>query len=96
MASVSIRDALQRVADTASDEPDVVLDVRVHELVCRTLFQLANSADQRAKGSMARATRAQRIILNRMAGTRKPGTHPAARAQAGIEFIDLTKGVLSE
>ena len=96
MAPVSIREALQRVADTASEQHDMTLDVRVHELVCRTLFQLANSGDQRAKGSLVRATRAQRIILNRLAGTRKPGTHPAARAQAGIEFVDLTKGVLGE
>ena len=43
---------------------------------------------------MARATKAQKLIFNRLVGTRRPGTHPVARQNGGIEFLDLTKGSL--
>ena len=94
MVKVSIREAIQYVADHPEPATDVVIDLKVHELVARTLFDIANNPDTRVRGSMVRATRAQKIIMNRLVGLRKPGTHPAARESAGIDFVDLTGGAL--
>ena len=91
---VGIREALQKVADNPVPSTDIVIDVAVHELVARTLFDIANNPDTKVRGSLQRATRAQKILMNRLVGRRRPGTHPAARASEGIEFLDLTKGVI--
>lgn len=95
MEEVSIRDALQKVVDRPAPEADyAAIDAPVHELIARTLFDIANRPDSRVRGSMSRATKAQRMILNRHTGLRRAGTHPAAREAEGLEFLDLTKGVL--
>ena len=91
---VGIREALQKVADNPVPSTDIVIDVAVHELVARTLFDIANNPDSKVRGSLGRASRAQRIILNRHDGLRRPGTHPAAREAEGLDFVDLTAGVL--
>ena len=91
---VSIREALQQVADSPLPATDDTLEVKVHELVARTLFDIANNPDSKVRGSLGRASRAQRIILNRHDGLRRPGTHPAAREAEGLDFVDLTAGVL--
>jgi hypothetical protein len=64
----------------------------VYELVCQALFQVANSPDSNVRGSFAKANRAQKLILNRMVGRRRPGTHPAQTRSEEIEFVDLTAG----
>ncbi len=92
MRTVSIQQALERVAKNPELATDVLLDVPAHELICRALFEIANSPDAKVRGSMARATRAQKMILNRMVGTRRSGTHPATRRDMQIEFVDLTGG----
>ena len=94
MVNVSIREALEYVAEHPVMETDVLLDVKVYELVARTLYGMANNPDAKVRGSMRRASRAQRILLNRLVGTRRPGTHPAAREKTGLTFIDLTRGAL--
>ena len=94
MVSVSIRQALQHVADHPEPATDVTLDLKVHELVARSLFDIANNPDAKVRGSMTRATRAQRLILNRLDGLRRPGSHPAARKSEELHFVDLTAGVL--
>ena len=91
---VSIREALQKVADNPEYTPDVLIDAPVHELVARTLFDIANSPDTKVRGSLSRATRAQKMIMDRLVGLRKAGTNPVAQGEAGIEFVDLTRGVL--
>ena len=91
---VNIREALQQVADNPEPATDDALEVKVYELVARTLFDIANFPDPKVRGSVRRSTRAQRIIMDRLVGVRKTGTHPVARASAGIEFVDLTQGVL--
>lgn len=91
---VGIREALQRVADNPEPATDIVIDVHIHELVARTLFDIANNPDAKVRGSLQKATRAQKILMNRLVGLRRPGTHPAARESEGIEFLDLTKGVI--
>ena len=91
---MSIRDALQQVVDQPEPATDEVIEVKVHELVSRTLFDIANFPDSKVRGSVRRATRAQRIIMDRLVGVRKTGTHPVARSSSGIEFVDLTQGAL--
>lgn len=93
MAHTTIHQALKRVADNPEPTTDVLLDIPTHELVARTLFEIANTPDAKVRGSMARATKAQKIILNRLVGTRRPGSHPVARKNDQLEFADLTLGL---
>lgn len=95
MANMTVRQALQYVADHPVPATDVVLDQPVWELVARGLFQIANTPDAKVRGSMARATRAQKLLLDRMVGTRRPGTAPVSASVDPIDFVDLTQGVLT-
>lgn len=92
----SVRDALKYVADNPQWPAIPPLDMPVWEIVARNLYDIANSPDTRVVGSMAKATRAQKIILNRSTGTRRAGTHPAQRVNQGITFTDLTKGAIND
>lgn len=91
---VSIHAALQQVADNPDFTTDDLLEVKVHELVARTLFEIANSPNPKVRGSMRQATRAQKMIMDRLVGIRRPGSHPAAQDGISLEFIDLTQGAL--
>ena len=66
------------------------LDMPIWELVARNLFDIANHPNVKQPGSMAKATKAQKIILERLTGTRRMGTNPAVRGQKGIKLLDLT------
>jgi len=84
----SIAEALQYVTDHQAQGAPI--DAPVYELVARALFQVANSPDASVRGSFAKANRAQKMILNRLVGRRRPGTHPAQTQSEEIEFLDLT------
>ena len=90
---VTVKEALQRVASGKISNKDPI-DVPVHELIAKVLFEVANTPDQRVRGSMRRATRAQKIIMDRLVGKRLPGTSPAAQREQEINFVDLTAGLL--
>lgn len=92
---VTIRQALVRVSNNwkAAEQLDW-LDQPVHDLIGYTLFDVANSANGSIRGSVTRATRAQKIILNRMVGLRRPGSRPVTKNDDGLEFQDLTAGAL--
>lgn len=94
MAAVSVRQSLDFVATHPEPATDVLLELPVWELVARSLFEIANTPDQKVRGSMVRATRAQKMILDRMVGLRRAGSHPAATGDTQVEFVDLTVGVL--
>lgn len=94
MKPVTIREALQRVADNPVMLDDELIQVPVHELVCRGLFEIANRPDASQRGSMARANKARKMILDRLVGKRRAGSHPATRTEVSIDFVDLTGGVL--
>lgn len=94
MGTVTIRQALQNVADNPVMLTDEIIQVPVHELVCRGLFEIANRPDQAQRGSMTRANKARKMILDRLVGKRRAGSHPATRVKVDIEFIDLTAGAL--
>ena len=94
MAEVTVRQALQNVADHPVIATDVLLDVPVHELIARTLFDVANSPDGSVRGGLSRANKARRMLMDRLVGKRRPGTQPAAKTEDEIEFVDLTAGAL--
>lgn len=94
MKIVTIKAAMQNVADHPDIDSDEIVQMPVHELVCRTLFDIANRPDAAQRGSMARANKARKMILDRLVGKRRAGSHPATRAEVSIDFVDLTAGAL--
>jgi len=90
MADISIRQALQNVADHPQISTDEIIQLPIHELVSRALFEIANNPDVSVRGSSARANKARKIILDRLVGKRRPGTAPLSNTQTQLEFIDLT------
>lgn len=89
MRNVSIRQALQYVADHPEPETDEVLILPVHELVARTLFDIANTPMSGKRGAASKANWAREMIFERMVGKRAPGSHPAVRRKAQVQFVDL-------
>lgn len=89
MAHVTVQQALQNVADNPEPKLDPI-DTPVHELIARALFEIANQPDSKVRGSLARANKARRMILERMVGKRRAGTKPVQKTQESIELIDLT------
>jgi hypothetical protein len=87
---VTIRAALQHVADSPILVTDRLLDVPAYELVCRTLFEVANGAEQDDKRSQTQANIARGLIFDRLVGRRRVGSHPATRKTVALEFVDLT------
>lgn len=92
MKSTPIKQALQYVADNPMPEDDNWLLKPTHELVCRTLFDIANHPDPTERGALTRANTARKMIFDRLVGKRRPGSHPATRNVEAVEFVDLTKG----
>lgn len=95
MSGKTVREALAYVAAHPVQEGPPI-EAPCWELIGRALFRIANSPDQRVRGSMARATKAQRLISDRLVGTRRPGTNPAVRKETAIEFRDLTAGAIGD
>lgn len=87
---VTIKQALQNVADNPHLDTDELIQVPVHELIARALFEIANRPDASVRGSMARANKARKMILDRLVGKRRAGSHPATRNDVPIELMDLT------
>ena len=89
MKNVTVRQALQNVADYPRMIDDDIIQAPAHELIARTLFDIANRPDAAVRGSMSKANKARRMILNRLVGKRRAGSHPATRTEVEVEFIDL-------
>ncbi|MGV0949429.1 MAG: hypothetical protein ACOYB3_02065 [Azonexus sp.] len=89
MKIVTIRQSLQHVVDNPVLKTDDLIGLPAHELVSRTLFEIANGAQISERGSMSRANIARNMIFNRLVGRRRPGTHPATQQKVELEFIDL-------
>lgn len=92
---VTIRQAMQQVADYPNRVDDELIQAPAHELVCRRLFDIANRPDAGERGSLARANKARRMILDRLVGKRRAGSHPATRTKVEVTFVDLTGGEIS-
>ena len=93
---VSIKKALEYSANNPPKDPDVdpPVDRPVWLMVGQALFQIANNPNLKVRGGLNRATRAQRLILNRMVGTRRNGSLPVTKTVDGLVFHDLTQGAL--
>jgi hypothetical protein len=96
MRIITVRQALQQVADHPVMDTDDLLNVKVHELVARSLFEIANGANMNKRGSMNRANVARQMILMRMIGRRRAGSHPATNTKVRLEFTDLTGGAIGK
>lgn len=68
MKHVSIRQAMQYVADNPEVPDNDLISLPVWELVSRTLFEVANSPTSNSTRSMRRANVARDIILKRLVG----------------------------
>jgi hypothetical protein len=90
MKNVTVRQALQYVADYPRMLNDEVIQVPAYELIARTLFDISNKPDANVRGSMTRANRARKMILDRLVGKRRAGSHPATRTPVTVDFVDLT------
>ena len=88
--NVTVKQALQNAGDHPVLATDEIVNVHVHELVSRALYEIANRPDATVRGSMARANKARKMILDRLVGKRRAGSHPATRNPVPIEFHDLT------
>jgi hypothetical protein len=89
---VTIRDALQHVADHPTITTDELIQLPAWELIGRNLYEIANHPEASVRGSMARANKARKMILDRLVGKRRAGSHPATRTAVSLDFIDLTGG----
>ena len=96
MKKVTIRQALQQVADYPNLVDDDLTQMPVYEMVSRALYDIANRPDANVRGSMARANKARKMIMDRLVGKRRAGSHPATREVVQVEFYDLTGGELGE
>lgn len=86
----NVKEALEFVAKhpTPSRSP---IEMPIWELVCRQLFEAAHGVGG-TNTALKRSTTAQKIIFDRLAGKRKPGTHPAqSKAKRELKVLDLTK-----
>lgn len=92
MRKMTVREALQYVADYPQPVDDEVITMHTGELIARTLYDLANTPDANVRGSLGRANRARRLIMNYLAGRRRAGTTPAVKKQQRLEMHDLTGG----
>jgi hypothetical protein len=90
MRHTSIRQALQHVADHPELNTDELLVLHAHELVARTLFDIANTPMSGKRNASARANIAREMIFERLVGRRAPGSHPATRSSSKVQFADLT------
>lgn len=90
MRHTTIRQALQHVADNPVVTTDEIVALPVHELICRTLFEIANNPMTGKRGAQSRANAARSMIFNRMVGKRAAGSHPATRKETRITFVSLT------
>lgn len=88
--TVTIQQALQMVANNPTLDTDDLLNTPVHDLVCRTLFEIANGVRTNEPRSLSKANVARKMIFDRMAGRRRAGSHPATKQTVAITFADLT------
>lgn len=89
---VTVQKALQYIADNPEEIGEITIDQPTWALVARRLFDISLSADDRVRGSRQRATRAQRLIFDRLTGLRAAGTAPHGGHVDELEFHDLTEG----
>lgn len=96
MQKRTVREALQHVADYPRPIDDEVITMHTGELIARTLYDIANKPDASVRGSLSRANKARRLIMNYLAGRRRAGTEPHTKKQDTLRMNDLTGGELTD
>lgn len=96
MQKRTVREALQHVADYPVPVDDEVVVMHTGELIARTLFDIANKPDASERGSLTRANRARKIIMDRLGGRRKRGTPPPRPVNSRLLLHDLIGGELTD
>lgn len=96
MQKRTVREALQHVADYPAPVDDEVITMHTGELIARTLYDIANKPDANVRGSMARANKARRLIMNHLTGRRLSGTAPYEKKVASLRMQDLTGGEITD
>lgn len=96
MKHTGVKQALEYVTSHPEPETDAYIELYGWELVARRLVHIANNVDLNTRMGMRKASQAQKMVLDRMVGKRRPGTHPAARGSEAIEFVDLTAGIAAK
>lgn len=92
----SVKEALEYVARHSEWSGGSPVQSPVWENVARTLFEHANNPNVQVVGAVGRSIRAQKIIMNRMTGTRRAGTHPAQLDKQTVQMRDLTGGAIKD
>ena len=87
----TVHEALEYVAKNPVQTTDAI-DTPVWELVCRLLYDIAGNPQPKVRGGLAKATRAQKMILDRKVGRRRTGSLPHEKSKSTLTFADLTKG----
>lgn len=86
----SVKEALEYVARHPQAELPPI-EMPVWELISRQLFETAHQVGGSAV-VMKRTATAHKIIFDRLAGRRMPGTHPAqSKGKRELKLVDLTK-----
>ena len=90
----TVYEALKYVSEhgPSTDEP---IQMPVWELVGRSLFDVAHAGNPNVRGTVARSTRAMKMITNRLVGRRRPGTVPAQATSDELQFEDMTQGEIN-
>lgn len=96
MQKRTVREALQHVADYPVPVDDDVITMHTGELIARTLYDIANKPDANVRGSLSRANKARRLILNYLAGRRRAGTAPHEKRTQRLQMTDLTGGAITD
>ena len=96
MQKRTVREALQHVADYPTPVSDDVITMHTGELIARTLFDIANKPDANVRGSMGRANKARRMIMDRLTGRRRAGTAPHEKRANTLRMVDLTGEGISD
>lgn len=86
----TVKEALEFVSrHPFADRPPI--EMPVWELISRQLFEASHVVGGNTT-TMKRTVAAQKMIFDRLAGKRKPGTHPASpRGKRELKMVDLTK-----
>jgi hypothetical protein len=90
MQKRTVRQALQHVADYPTPVGDDMTTMHTGELIARTLYDIANKPDAQVRGSLARANKARKLIMDRLGGKRRPGTRPVRPEVQELRIKDLT------
>ena len=90
MKHKSVKEALEYVARHPTPPAIPPLAMPIWELVARQLFEAAGHIGGN-KNQMKVTNAASKIILDRVVGRRKTGTHPAVAQKQQVTIADFTK-----